>query len=624
MSCTTALDGGPQTPAAHPTKKMSSPSEHDPPTRLQASSQPQGGQEHAHAAALKLSAEWAAVNQALKAQAFSPIRPIPLKHDGTVAFMGRHAGDLVNVLSRLVAQCSATRIDQAVASEVSELHARISNECSISNEMSATIEELRHEIASIKQQHACDIAAANSKLDLSRQHAEKTERDLAQAAQALKSANAAISKQSKDIAELTSRIAGTEQAAAKHSARREAVFQDLMHRRVHIKASVDRKVLDVIDIYEAKLASVARAHEHSTALAAHQPATTSPSEVNGADRHADKQAPDLDSLVMAAKQAERGKLAAVKLAEEQARDIEKLAFENESLRLELQARPSLALWRQTRDRLQRVEAAIAANKASSSPEARESSRAITAAEAGHGMAGSRTHREIEKDKSYFRLGLYRIDEVAADVCREHLKSVCRKFSVKGLDDLPSAVEKIAVMLELMGEARDFTARMARLAHAADPAAASSDRIGDLLESKLRLLDEALSEVESHRSLENRLCSTLGCSPADLLSKTQSVIDELARIKSVAGRWEKCDAILTARKSSPASSSEPDHLVDILGHIQLLFDIPSLAGLLPRMSEVYAHWMELRNALSALRSVLALPASTPTASVVKTVAEKLSQ
>ena len=615
MSCTPPA--GPQTPTPHPAKKISSPSENDPPTRLHASSEQH---ERAQVPAVKLNSEWTTINQALKARALSSIKPIPLKLDGTIVFMGRHADDLAGVLHELVAQYNATRIDQAVASEISELHARISNESLISNEMAKTIEDLRQEIASIKHQNAMEMATAQANLVHSNRHREKIENELSQTTLALKEAKGAISAQLREIAHLKACITDMEHAEAKHKTRNEAIFTELMHRRVHMKASIDRKVLDVIDIYEAKVASMARKLEESTAPALQQPAVSEISRQESRDDKSGQPALDLDTLVLAVKQAEASKRAAVTLVEEKERAIEKLEFENQSLRLELQARPSLALWRQTRDRLQRVEAAIAsACKTPVSAEARESSKLITATESRHGMAGSQTHREIEKDKSYYRLGLYKIDEAAADICREHLKSICRKFSVKGLEDLPAAIEKMSVMMELMGEARSFTARMARLANATEPASASSDRIGDLIEAKVRLLDEALLELESYRAIEQKLCRALECSPADIYAQAQSLMGELTRIKCVASRWERSDAILSATASHP--SLETDHLAEILGHIQLLFDVPSLAGLLPRMSEVYAHWMELQNAMSAMRSVLSLPASLPASAVVKTIAER---
>ncbi|XP_072235401.1 centrosomal protein of 70 kDa isoform X2 [Leuresthes tenuis] len=79
----------------------------------------------------------------------------------------------------------------------------------------------------------------------------------------------------------------------------------------------------------------------------------------------------------------------------------------------------------------------------------------------------------------------------------------------------------------------------------------------------------------------------------------------------------------AEEEQELRSPTPYTLASMVSHFQKLFDVHSLSGVYPRMSEVYTRLGEMSNAMRSLRDVLDLDSRVPPAQVVNQVARVVS-
>ena len=74
--------------------------------------------------------------------------------------------------------------------------------------------------------------------------------------------------------------------------------------------------------------------------------------------------------------------------------------------------------------------------------------------------------------------------------------------------------------------------------------------------------------------------------------------------------EAVDALSQDKRASPSAirtEGEPslDHLKSIVAHFQKLFDVNSIEGIFPRMSEIYMQLGETFNSMNNIRDILSL-------------------
>ena len=318
-----------------------------------------------------LDSAWDGINDVLGHAGIPALRPVPLKvrvevvcargaelwqGDGAVAFAGRHARQLQSALQQLASTVAAQQ--QHIASQqaqIAQSHARLAEQDAALHAEQTAVTELQ------AREHAGRVALAEAAAQLS-----SARDDAAHAAAALVATTththaleAQIRHAREAVVKARAEVAALVDADAARRRHNEAVFTEVTFRARHARASLDRRTLGIIDMYEQRIADI-----NHTCRTNHTPS-------HGEHVSTHNAAPEQRSVGVEAVQADMTVLAAETQKAIYRADALEAALSRQqdanaaltdhcaALRLQLGARPSLAAWRETRARVHELEARLA-------------------------------------------------------------------------------------------------------------------------------------------------------------------------------------------------------------------------------------------------------------------------
>jgi hypothetical protein len=205
---------------------------------------------------------------------------------------------------------------------------------------------------------------------------------------------------------IQARLNDTLQAENKRSQRLNGLFEQLTHRRAHSKSAVDKRVLDVIELYERQVLSLKQEVQHVQALTRDlksdlthplpmdQPVTSTSSS------HALQRELDAAQHMVECLQAKLDSQLALATAQQTQID---------AMTLELQGRPSPSVWQSTQARMQKLE------QASKRP---KSAHVVTP------VLGPKPGKK-RHDPLHYKLHLYHLQSQSPQALRNTLDQLCR-------------------------------------------------------------------------------------------------------------------------------------------------------------------------------------------------------
>lgn len=130
------------------------------------------------------------------------------------------------------------------------------------------------------------------------------------------------------------------------------------------------------------------------------------------------------------------------------------------------------------------------------------------------------------------------------------------------------------------------------------------------------VDDSSFEVDLKRSWESNYKREWALKDTnDILSQLRSLSDFQAEVLASEQSAKSADAYLKNR---------PDIVVNrIVSHIQYLFDVKSIDGILPKLNQVYIYNEEMRNFFTTVRLMLKVDSATPHSALIPEILAKLS-
>nr|XP_006636431.1 PREDICTED: centrosomal protein of 70 kDa [Lepisosteus oculatus] len=388
----------------------------------------------------------------------------------------------------------------------------------------------------------------------------------------------------------------------KDTERRQALIQELIQTNNQLKrtakphSQLDQQILDVIDVYEAQI------QELRTELRTWR-GDADVTDQNGpaGSRTKEERNRTIDATL--------NYKALLKSYQEQLKETkaqkEELREKIQTLKQELESRPTAKELKSCKQQLKRMDRIIQQTNV-------KSAQLCSAEENG-------------KDKD--STDVEHIDSLQASLCRWYLKGACKELEVQDLNDLiPAAklrakqaasVPKLTKVLDAL-KAVMSNPRAPVLLHRQRPSRLlppdSPEEVG--LELIVPTIDmwanQLMSLKDLHCALRKLLLRVAPWQSAGTQGASETVrVEELLLMADV--MLEE-----TAKSEKEMRSPTRNTLHAMVTHFQQLFDVNSIAGVYPRMNEVYSRLGEMTNAMRNLREILGLDEGAPPSALVNKV------
>eukprot|EP00842_Homolaphlyctis_polyrhiza_P004776 jgi/Hompol1/529/HPOL_002528-RA len=202
------------------------------------------------------------------------------------------------------------------------------------------------------------------------------------------------------------------------------------------------------------------------------------------------------------------------------------------------------------------------------------------------------------------------DEAARQEGKQHFeREICIKLSIRQLDQLPSSVDRIFAVLQLMKQMETFIREvevLVRLHPSMTQDDSQQNSTPRKLPQTLQVIRSWAENAEDYRYLKD-FCET---------------VHRLFGIEQRFGSDSMCIQELRLllssqpRRQTQARSFMLEDAAEILAHFCSLFEVPTPTGAVSRMEEVYVFWTSVRELLGPLRQALHLDRNVQPAAVLK--------
>ena len=308
---------------------------------------------------------------------------------------------------------------------------------------------------------------------------------------------------------------------------------------------------------------------------------------------------------------------------------EELVEEVENLRIELESRPSARQWADKQRELVDAE-----NKLHDLVMMRGE-----AAELAAWRKHLSTSDRIKVDKRNHELGLWLLDSLPKAVTKEVLQTVCRELDVSDISDIQPSLAKLKAVVKAVPRMERFISHVCEYLFERDrqirelggKGFAGKDR--PTMDDVLPVLQSWWLDLQNNYNLsifQNKVLTEMRRRERLLAQEQGSVLQvedysqdnwpekDRAAAKALEVIRDMVDfqmEVFRHKKSFRAAEDfirdQPDAMVNRqVSHIQYLFSIQGLEGLLPRMNQVYLFCEEMKNFLKSAKASLGLASNAP--------------
>ena len=337
------------------------------------------------------------------------------------------------------------------------------------------------------------------------------------------------------------------------------------------------------------------------------------------------------------------------LLDQQKHQILEMQDEIENLRLELDARPSSKQWAQKQREMKELE-----DKLHDAVMMRNET-----AEIESWKKHLSTRERIKADRRNFELGLWLIDSLPKAVMKEALQTVCRELNVSDISEIKPSLDKLkAVMTSVprmerfISDVCSFVFTKANRLRGEDPNSKPMiEEVLQILKSWWAGLQQGLqldsfrksvlAELARRENIINTVLAGDGSTQrvvginGDLFSivyqngmrnrapKAGNVLEVIRDMIEF-----QCDSLKQNNNYTSLQNFIADNPEDmssrILSHIQYMWGVKSIEGIVPKLNEVYIHTKELSTFLKNCRDLLGISTPISDASLFAEIEKMISE
>ncbi|XP_069052611.1 centrosomal protein of 70 kDa isoform X2 [Lepisosteus oculatus] len=569
--------------------------------------------------------EWEAVNRILQHHGFKPIHfadPMENKNLSDLVLLEKRSASEVRLALKTLLKDTERRqaliqeliqTNNQLKEEAQQQQARAARQSQRASDLERILDGVKTKIQALEDDYIAKAAQHQSQL----KQLQQEKRDVQNNYQVLEQK---LGEEREVISQLQKKLYFTVKEEERRVTRQSSAFQQICRRTAKPHSQLDQQILDVIDVYEAQI------QELRTELRTWR-GDADETDQNGTagSRTKEERNRTIDATL--------SYKALLKSYQEQLKETkaqkEELREKIQTLKQELESRPTAKELKSCKQQLKRMDRIIQQTNV-------KSAQLCSAEENG-------------KDKD--STDVEHIDSLQASLCRWYLKGACKELEVQDLNDLiPAAklrakqaasVPKLTKVLDAL-KAVMSNPRAPVLLHRQRPSRLlppdSPEEVG--LELIVPTIDmwanQLMSLKDLHCALRKLLlrvapwqsAGTQGASETvrveELLLMADVMLEETAKSEkvlpksSVGQRPAISSTLFSGPLATEMRSPTRNTLHAMVTHFQQLFDVNSIAGVYPRMNEVYSRLGEMTNAMRNLREILGLDEGAPPSALVNKV------
>ncbi|XP_056303849.1 centrosomal protein of 70 kDa [Danio aesculapii] len=545
--------------------------------------------------------EWDAVNRLLQHHGFKPVSfadPTENKNLAELVLLERKSASDVRMILKTMLSDSERRqgLIQELIQSNSQLKEEVQQHQTRAARQSQRAAELENILDGVKVKVQELEDSYISKAALQHQQFQQLQQEKRDAEKCCQSVEQKLVQEQQQVSRLQKKLQYAVREEERRVARQKQTFQQILRRSARLNSTNDQQILDIIDLYESQMQQLRNELKLFKGEKDSSNSQKSRSTV-------DKDVTDTSSTYKAL----------LKSYQEQLKDTkaqrEELRTEIQRLKEDLESRPTIKELKTCKQQLRRLDRIIQQSNLRSAQE-------------------QKLQDSTEKPDSD-NASIQKLDSLT---CRRLLTDVCKELDVQNINHVISTVKvqrnQAQSATRLQEVLYDITAVLTN--HRA-PLGLLRQRVQsnvefireaefDMIVPSLEVWSQQLTSLSDlHHALINlqkRLLPLQSESGSNPPSDSVRVEDLMLIVDTLLDETQPDDKVLR----SPTRHT----LESIVAHFQKLFDVPSLTGIYPRMTELYSKLGEMNNAMRNLRDLLDLDDKAPASEVVSSVSSVLSQ
>lgn len=288
--------------------------------------------------------------------------------------------------------------------------------------------------------------------------------------------------------------------------------------------------------------------------------------------------------------------------------VKKLEEEKDLMSLDVGARPEVKDYRVAQLRIKKLEKLLALHNIS--------------------VPGEKLKTDPYRLKRKFSTRVEDLDYLPLDLCHQYLKDISGELEVKDLETMVPRIQRMSNELAEVGKYEQFCRTVHEIVKSLSESK-RKERHGSAKRSELssNQLNHVVTVIENWRQDEEGLqelqlsMNRLGERVAPWLKIHLTGEPSIAQITSTVDRIVYDDGI-----KDKVGQEHPNRSVleNIVQHFQTLFDVPNIAGVYPRMNQIFTKLGEVHNVLHTLKNLLGLGEDAKSSAIVDSVGRLVTQ
>lgn len=545
--------------------------------------------------------EWDAVNRLLQHHGFKPVSfadPIENKNLAELVLLERKSASDVRLMLKTMLSDSERRqglIQELIQSnsqlkeEVQQHQTRAARQSQRAAELENILDGVKVKVQDLEDSYVSKAAQQHQQF----QQLQQEKRDAEKCCQSVEQK---LIQEQQQASRLQKKLQYAVREEERRATRQKQTFQQILHRSARPNSTNDQQILDIIDLYESQMQQL---HNELKLYKGEKDSSNSQKSRSTVDKDVTDASSTYKTLVKSYQE---------QLKESKAQR-EELRTEIQRLKEDLESRPTIKELKTCKQQLRRLDRIIQQSNLRSAQE----------------LKSQDSTEKPDSDNAS-------IQSLDISTCRRLLTDVCKELDVQNINHLISTVNAQRnqagsafrlqkILYEITAVLTNHRAPLGLLRQRVQSNLEFNEEAKfDMIVPSLEVWSQQLTSLSDlHHALINlqkRLLPLQPESGSTALSDSVRVEDLMLIVDTLLDETQPDDKVLR----SPTRHT----LESIVAHFQKLFDVPSLTGIYPRMTELYSKLGEMNNAMRNLRDLLDLDDKAPASEVVSSVSSVLSQ
>ncbi|XP_067686260.1 centrosomal protein of 70 kDa-like [Haliotis asinina] len=374
--------------------------------------------------------------------------------------------------------------------------------------------------------------------------------------------------------------------------RQNQVFQEFKKRTSRAHSVMDEKLLDIIDAYEGQVNTLQRELDQSRSGL---PFGAEDSEESYLSHH-----PNPSQNVKGIIKSYEKRIQLLQ------KKVKRLEEEKELMKLDVGSKPEVKDYRLATQRVKKLEKLLATHNIS--------------------VPGEKSNKDPFRLKRKYSTRVEDLDYLPLDFCQQYLRDISAELGIDDIDRISVCMQSIKEEVKECKKYEGYFKRIHNIVQAVERGSQGSRGQRSSPKNHMTLTDKSLQhDIFVVESWSQDIASL-----QELQLTINSLLDRLApwaKIHFTGGHSveEIIETLenVTAQEGSSARRDGQEHpsraeMENIVEHFMTLFDVPTVAGVFPRMTELYTKLGEVHNVMNSLRNILSLSDDSKSSAVVDSV------